>query len=71
MNRLYLAVLLLAVSFFKPALAITGTLATTGGAIAITIILIATFVGVGIGLGTCFYKNDLCSCGKGKAGDLA
>lgn len=69
MNGLHFAVLLLAVSLFNPVLGITGSLAVEGGGIAIVLILVATFIAVGIGLGTCFYKNDLCTCGK--AGDQA
>ena len=65
MNKLGVAcVLFLIMSFFNPALAITGTLGLEGGAIAIVLVLLATLIAVGIGLGTCIYKNDLCSCGR-------
>lgn len=61
----FAAVLLLVLALFNPAFAATGTLGVEGGAIAITLMLVAVLVAVGIGLGTCVYKNDLFSCGKG------
>ncbi len=65
MNKLgFACVLLVLLAFFNPALAITGTLGVEGGAIAIVLVLVATFIAVGIGLATCMYRNDLCSCGK-------
>lgn len=60
----FTAVLLLVLAILNPAFATTGTLGLEGGAIAITLILVATLIAVGIGLGTCIYKNDLFSCGK-------
>lgn len=66
MNRLgFGTVLLLVLAIFHPALAATGTLGLEGGAIAITLIIVAVFIAVGIGLGSCIYKNDLCNCSKG------
>jgi hypothetical protein len=66
MNKLGLGtVLLLALAFFNPASATTGTLGLEGGAIAITLIVVTVIISIGIGLGSCIYKNDLCSCGKG------
>lgn len=65
MNKLgFVTALFFILALFNPALAITGTLAVEGGAIAITLILIAVLVSAGIGLGTCVYKNDLCTCGR-------
>lgn len=65
MNKLgSVSVLLLMLALFNPALAATGSLALEGGSIAIVLMLIALLVAVGIGLGTCVYKNDLCSCSK-------
>lgn len=65
MNKLaFASVLLVLLALLNPAFAVTGSLAVEGGAIAITLILVATFISVGIGLGTCMYRNDLCSCGR-------
>jgi len=69
MYKVQLAFLLLALAWFSPVSAITGTLGLEGGAIAIVIVLLATLISMGIGLGTCFYKNDLCTCGKGNDAD--
>lgn len=64
MNKLHFVFLLFALALFRPAAAITGTAGLVGGSIAIVLILLATLISIGIGLGTCFYKNDLCTCGK-------
>lgn len=72
MNKLgCVTVLLLLLAYLNPALAITGSLGLEGGAIAIVLILVATFVAIGIGLGTCIYKNDLCTCGRNQYSSVA
>ena len=59
-----LIVLVLISLVVQPALAITGTLAVEGGAVAIALVLLTTIIAIGISLATCIYKNDLCCLGK-------